>query len=133
MSPKTTNGLNPVDGLPEWRGRRVVTELEKRRAAKRARRFVLVDWGVLAPAMQTMGTDRATRLYLVLHLHAKLRRTTDGWVKLPPKDLAEVGLADGNFNRAVTKLERLGLVETRRSTGRRPLLRLSPERPAKVT
>ena len=119
--------LNPVDGLPEFKGRKVVTERQKLRAAKRAQRFVMVGWGDLASALCALRTDHATRLYLVLHLHSKLRRSAarDGWVELVQHDLKATGLAGSNFCKAVAKLEAAGLVEAQRRPGKRPLLRLT--------
>jgi hypothetical protein len=38
--------IDPIDGLPAWKGRKVATELQKRRAAKRACRFVMAEWGI---------------------------------------------------------------------------------------
>ena len=122
---KMTAETDPVDGLPAWKGRKVVPEWRKRRTAKRGRRFVMVEWGQLAPALRALGTDRATRLFLVLHLLRRLlcaKRT--GWVELVRHDLEAAGLADGHLTRAVVKLEALGLVEVQRRPGKRPLLRL---------
>jgi hypothetical protein len=118
--------LNPVDGLPEWKGRRVITEREKARTTKRARRFVMVGWGELVPIMVRLKFTRASRLLFVLLLHRNLQRVghRDGWVRLERKDLASVGLADSNLTKAVAKLETAGLVEVQRRPGKRPLIRL---------
>ena len=72
--------LNPVDGLPEWKGRKVVTERQKALAAKRARRFVMIGWGELVTSCRTMGTDRVTRLLMVLCLHRNLSKNSNGWI-----------------------------------------------------
>ena len=53
--------LNPVDGLPEWKGRKVVTERQKARVAKRAGRFIMIDWGDLVRGLRILGAGRATR------------------------------------------------------------------------
>jgi hypothetical protein len=118
--------FNPVDGLPEWKGRKVVTELQKARAAKRARRFVVVEWGVLVSIMAKPGFPRHIRLLFVLLLHQKMRmvQSNNGWVELRRADLIDVNLANSNFYKAVTGLEGLGLVEVQRRPGKRPLLRL---------
>jgi hypothetical protein len=118
--------LNRVDGLPEWKGRKVETELQKRRAAKRARRFVMIEWGDLVPALHALDTDRATRLLLLLLLQDKLQRvrTKNGWIELVKHDLEAVDLADSNLTKWVVKLETLGLIEVQRRLGKRPLLRL---------
>jgi hypothetical protein len=117
-----------ADDLPDWavKGRPVEPEWRKRRNAKRARRFVMIGWAELAPALCALGTDKATRLLLVLHLHERLQRarTNDGWIDLLLHDLKATELADGHLNRAVAKLERFGRVEVRRRSGKRPLLRL---------
>ena len=108
-------------------GTPVVPEWRKRRDAKRARHFVMIEWGTLATDMHTLGMDRTSRLYLVLHLRARLRttRTRDGWIELVRHELAAAGLADGNLSRDVATLEAAGLVEVRRRSGKRPLLRLA--------
>jgi hypothetical protein len=118
--------LNPVDGLPEWKGRKIVTERQKQRVAKRARRFVMVEWGRLVTTMTKLGFTRAQRLIFVLLLHENLQSAcaNDGWIKLEQKDLVGVGLADSDLYKAVAKLEALGLVEVQRRPGKRPLLRL---------
>jgi hypothetical protein len=118
--------IDPIDGLPAWKGRKVTTARRQRLQAKRASRFVMAEWGWLAPALCTLRADRATRLLLVLCLHTKLRRVADraGWVELAQHDLKAVGLADDNLSRVVARLEALELVEVQRRPGKRPLLRL---------
>lgn len=117
-----------VDDLPDWAipGRKVESEWRKKRAAKRARRFVMVGWGELASDMQAVGTDRATRLLMLLYLYARLQRvkTGGGWIELALHDLATVGLADKNFHRVVEQLETAGRIEVRRRPGKRPLVKL---------
>jgi DNA-binding transcriptional ArsR family regulator len=117
--------LNPVDGLPEWKGKRVVTPRQKARAEKRARRFVMVGWGEVASACRVAGTDRATRLLMVLYLHRNLSKNRDGWIAPEQKDLIAIGIGDSNLSKDVAKLEALGLVEVQRRPGKRPLLRLA--------
>lgn len=119
--------LNPVDGMPEWEGRKVVPEWRKRRDAKRAQRFVIVEWGWLTKTLRVVDANRATRLLMVLLLHEKLRRTkrADGWIELEQHDLAAMSIADGHFYRDVAKLGALGLVEVQRRPGKRALLRLA--------
>jgi hypothetical protein len=121
-----TSEIDPVDNLPAWKGRRVVTRLQKERATKRARRFVLVEWGELVTAFGALGFGRAQRLFFVVLLHQNLKwvAANSGWVELAHADLAAVGLADSNLTKAVAKLETLGLVEVQRRPGKRPLLRL---------
>jgi hypothetical protein len=117
----------PFDGWPpedDLRIRRVVTTAQRRRA-KRAQMFLRVPWSQLAEEMRAVGTDRATRLLAVLHLQNALDEPRDGWVKLRPSLLKAVGLADDNFNRAVARLERGGLVKVEKRAGKRPLLRLT--------
>jgi hypothetical protein len=118
--------VNPVDGLPEWKGRQIVTPRQKARAEKRGRRFVLASWDLLVPAMHAMGCSRAQRLFFTLLLHRKLQRVQaqGGWVLIKLTDLKAVGLADSNFTKAVAHLEKLGLIEVQRRPGKRPLLRL---------
>jgi hypothetical protein len=118
--------LNPVDGLPEWKGRVVVTARQKARAARRARRFVIIEWDSLISTMNILRFGRAQRLFFVLGLHRKLQMTQaqDGWLQLERADLIAAGLADCNFTKAVVRLERAGLIEVQRRPGKRPLLRL---------
>jgi hypothetical protein len=116
--------LNPVDGLPELKGRKIVTERQKARAAKRARRFVMVGWGELAAACRAIETDRATRLLMALYLHRNLSKIRNGWIAPDQKDLVALGLNDRNLYRDVAKLEAAGVVEVQHRSGKRPLLRL---------
>jgi hypothetical protein len=118
--------LNPVDGLPEWKGRKVITERQKARAAERARRFVMAEWGWLAKTLCAVNADRATRLLMVLVLHEKLQRTkrADGWIEIVQHDLAAMKIADDHLSRDIGKLETRGIVEVQRRPGKRPLLRL---------
>jgi hypothetical protein len=118
--------LNPVDGLPEWKGRPVTTEVAKRRAAKRSRRFVMVGWSELATSLCAYGADQPTRLLMVIHLQARLQRTVAkrGWTELVHADLHSVGLVSCNLSKAVAKLEQAGVIEVRRRPGKRPLVRL---------
>jgi hypothetical protein len=120
-----------VDDLPDWaiRGCKVEPEWRKRRKAKRDRVFVVASWSELMPALQALGTDQATKLYLVLLLQRKLQRTrrADGWIELIRHRLVAVGLANNNLSKAVAKLEKAGLVEVQRRPGKRPLLRLAPK------
>jgi hypothetical protein len=117
-----------VDDRPDRaiKGRKVTPEWRKRREAKRARRFVMVEWGELVPALQALGVNRAARLLMVLYLHANLKkvRATAGWIELVLHDLQAVGLGDNNLNRDVARLETAGVVEVQRRLGKRPLLRL---------
>ena len=116
------------DDVPDSaiKGRPVEPEWRKRRNAKRARRFVMVEWGRLVADLSLLGAKRAIRLYLVLSLHRNLKKTRsgDGWIELVQHDLESVGLADSHLCRAVSDLESRGLVEVRRRLGKRPLLRL---------
>jgi hypothetical protein len=117
---------NPA--IPDWaiKGRKITPEWRKRRAAKRTRRFVIADWGWLAPALRTIRSDRPTRLLLVLCLHAKLQRVAarGGWIELVRHDLDAAGLLDGNLYKVVARLETLGLIDVQRRPGKRPLVRL---------
>jgi hypothetical protein len=126
----TTNGIDPVDGLPAWTGHKVTPEWRKKREAKRAGRFVTVDWGELVLALHALEIGRAGRLLFVLYLYRNLTKAkaTGGWVELVRHDLEAVGLADSNLTKAVAKLEALGLVEVQRRRGKRPLLRLVTDR-----
>ena len=116
----------PFDGWPpdsDLRIRRVVTAAQRRRA-KRAQMFLRVPWSQLAEEMRAIGTDRATRLLAVLHLQGALDNPKDGWLKLRPSLLKAVELTDANFSHVAAQLERAGLVEVEKQTGKRALLRL---------
>jgi hypothetical protein len=125
-------GAGSVDDRPDWaiKGRKVEPEWRKRRKAKRARRFVMVEWGELARTLQIAGVNRTGRLLMVLYLHARLGsvQANGGWINPALHDLQAVGLGDGNLNRDVTQLEAAGLVEVQRRPGKRPLLRLIPQK-----
>jgi hypothetical protein len=122
----TAGEIDPVDGLPVWMGRKVEPEWRKKRAAKRARRFVTVGWGELVPALHALKIGRAGRLLFVLYLHRNLTKAkaNGGWIELVRHDLVAVGLADKHLCRDVAKLEAFGLVEVQRRSEKRPLLRL---------
>jgi transposase-like protein len=123
---KVVLAIKNMGGESEVAWRAVLDDLLARGLAKRARRFVMAEWGWLASALCTLRADRATRLLLVLCLHVKLQRVADraGWVELAQHDRKAVGLADSHLCRVVTKLETLGIVEVQRRPGKRPLLRL---------
>ena len=119
--------LNPVDGLPEFtKVRKVVTERQRARAAKRARRFIMVEWGELVRLLRVLGAGRAVRLLFALWLHQGLNKTrrNDDWIEVDQKDLIALDLSDSNLSKATYQLETLGLVEVQRRPGKRPLLRL---------
>jgi hypothetical protein len=121
-----------TDDCPDWaiQGRKVEPEWRKRRQAKRARRFVMIGWSELVAALSLLNTNRATKLFLVLHLRQRLQRTQteDGWVKLVRHELEALGLANNNLSKPVMQLEAAGLVEVQRRPGKRPLLRLVPQK-----
>ena len=119
--------LNPVDGLPEFtKVRKVVTERQRARAAKRARQFIMVEWGELVRLLRVLGAGRAVRLLFALWLHQGLNKTrrNDDWIEVDQKDLIALDLSDSNLSKATYQLETLGLVEVQRRPGKRPLLRL---------
>jgi hypothetical protein len=113
---------------PDWaiKGRVVRLGWRKRREAKRARRFITVGWAELTTAMYALRIGRVARLYLTLHLHARLKttQTRDGWIELFKHELDAAGLADSHLSRDVTRLESVGLIEVQRRLGKRPLVRL---------
>jgi hypothetical protein len=118
--------LNPIDGLPDWTGRKVAPEWQKKRATKRGRRFLLVEWGELTFALGSIGADQTIRLLLTLYLHRNLSKVRDGWIDPDQKDLTAVGIIRTKLWRTVARLEARGLIEVRRRPGKRPLLRLVP-------
>ena len=77
--------------------------------------------------MARLGTDHATRLWLAVQLQAGLDRPRDGWVKLRPQLLNQIGLPPHSRN-VVARLERLGLIEVQRSPGKRASARLTCDR-----
>jgi DNA-binding MarR family transcriptional regulator len=111
----------------------------RRKATPKAlsRLYFRVQWNRLAEAMNALGTDRATRLWLLLSWQTRVSRTSDGWVPPQMYMLEKIGLRDGHCNDVVRRLEKLGLVEVQRrpydavschrsgSSGKRPLLRLT--------
>src|SRR5688500_14471202 len=99
------------------RGRKVEMDWQKHRREKRERRFLNVDWGWLVQALEQVGTDRATRLLLVLSLQTQLdrRKAPKGWVEPRAELIAAVGLKDRNYSRTVAYLESKGLIDVERT------------------
>jgi hypothetical protein len=63
------------DGWPpdsELRIRKIETGLQKRRRLKKQQLFLRVLWHRLTQDMEALGTDRATRLLMVLHLQTNM-------------------------------------------------------------
>jgi hypothetical protein len=112
-----TDRLNPVDGLPEFKNtRKVVTEREKRIAARRARRFVIIPWNVLVAVSRALRFGRALRLLFLLCLYQNLKKTAanGGWIELLQHDVDAMDLSDSNLCKATYQLETRGLIEVQR-------------------
>jgi hypothetical protein len=85
--------------------------------------YIKTSWAELTDLMVKAGTDRATRLLMVLRLQSEL----EGWGWITPRAclLADVELVDRHYYEAVSRLERAGLIEVARSPGKRAKVRLS--------
>jgi hypothetical protein len=97
----------------------------RHRSERRKRLFLRLPWDQLVSDIQVLGTDRATRLFLVLRLQEALDadRAIEGWLKLRRSLLRDVGLDRSDLSRTVAELEGAGLIEVQRRTGHRSWVR----------
>jgi hypothetical protein len=104
--------------------RKVETASHGQRKQRRAGLFVpAIPWLELTAALSRLSTSRAAALWLMLTLQSKLEG--GGWLKPRLSLLQEAGLADRKTrSRAISELERAGLVDVERRKGKAPLVRL---------
>ena len=134
-----------LDDLPKWwRGKpEHWPSPEKRRAVRgekaKARKvralsrwYVRLSWHELARAMQSLSTDRATRLWLLVKWQTRVEKSDDGWLLPKRQILAALELVGPNYGIVVNRLEERGLVEVQRRPGKQPLLRLIDKPPLRL-
>jgi hypothetical protein len=124
------------EGPPEWwrgkaahwpsleRRRQIEKDKAKRRKEQTLSRWYFrLSWYDLAKDMRLLATDKATRLLFVVRWQTRVEKPRGGWV-LPKQQLLDaLELSGKHHHRAVDRLERLGMVEVQRRSGKRPLLR----------
>ncbi len=101
---------------------------DRARAAKREAQFIKgpLPLGWLAPAAKA-GHPLALPVLLALKYKTDILRQP--WVKPPAAVLRLFGVDKDARSRAITALERAGLIEVQRRRGRPPLVRLLPWAP----
>ena len=108
------------------------TETEAGRRRGRARKELFLPATALAEiqaAASRLSTARALGLWLTIRAQARMEGRE--WVRVRTHLLAAVGLGTTwAHSRAVTELERAGLVEVWRRKGYAPLVRLVPQQQA---
>src|SRR5215213_6972358 len=97
------------------------------RAARREARFIKGPLPLGWVAAARAGHPQA--LPVLLALKCKADTVRQPWVKPPAAVLRLLGVDKDGRSRAITALERAGLVEVRRCRGRPPLVRLVPWAP----
>jgi|ERR671919_322387 DNA-binding MarR family transcriptional regulator len=113
-------------GIEEIETEDVELETIRRLKRWRAQRYIRISWSRMRTLMLAAGTDRSTRLLMVLVLLEKLDQVQSnaGWIKLRGHILKDLELDQTSFCAVVNRLEKKGVIETKRSPGKRPLIRM---------
>src|SRR4051794_16294621 len=100
------------------------------RKASRDRLFIpSTAWPELAAVVAAGVSGRSVGLWLAIRMQAKLEGNE--WVRVRTHLRESLGFTNrAAHSRAVTELERAGLIEVRRRKGYAPLVRLLPRRAA---
>jgi hypothetical protein len=104
--------------------RKIETSASRQRSKQRERLFVPpVSWLEAANALSRLSTSRAALFWLLLQMQRKL--DANEWIVPRLSLLVEANLRDRKArSRAVKELERAGLIEVKRRTGKAALLRV---------
>src|SRR3954447_14194163 len=107
------------------------TGTRTRRKASRNRLFIpSTAWPELAAVVAAGVSGRSVGLWLAIRMQAKLEGQEWGRVRTHLRE--SLGFANrAAYSRAVTGLERLGLIEVQRRKGYAPLVRLVPQKKAR--
>ena len=114
------------DGIPTVK---IETGTRHKRKASRDRLFVPgTAWPELAAVVAAGASGRSVGLWLAIRMQAKLEGRE--WVRVRAHLRESLGFTNrAAHSRAVTELERLGLIEVQRRKGYAPLVRLVPWAP----
>ena len=104
------------------------TGVARKRKAARDRLFIpSTAWPELAAVVAAGMSGRAVGLWLAIRMQARLEGQE--WVRVRTHLRESLGFTNrAAHSRAVTELERAGLIEVRRRKGYAPLVRLVPSR-----
>jgi DNA-binding transcriptional ArsR family regulator len=104
------------------------TGAARKRKAARDRLFIpSTAWPELAAVVAAGMSGRAVGLWLAIRMQARLEG--EEWVRVRTHLRESLGFTNrAAHSRAVTELERAGLIEVRRRKGYAPLVRLVPQR-----
>ena len=107
---------------------KVETGLGRKRKADRGRLFIpSTAWPEFAAVVAAGVSGRAVGLWTAIRMQARLEG--EEWVRVRTHLRESLGFSNrAAHSRAVTELERAGLIEVRRRKGYAPLVRLMPER-----
>ena len=121
------------DGLrlsrDEIRTVKIETGTRHKRKASRDRLFIpSTAWPELAAVVAAGVAGRSVGLWLAIRMQAKLKGRE--WVRVRTHLRESLGFSNrAAHSRAVTELERAGLIEVQRRKGYAPLVRLVPQQP----
>src|SRR3954451_17429302 len=104
------------------------TGAARKRKAARDRLFIpSTAWPELAAVVVAGMSGRSVGLWLAIRMQARLEG--EPWVRVRTHLRESLGFTNrAAHSRAVTELERAGLIEVRRRKGYAPLVRLAPRR-----
>jgi hypothetical protein len=103
------------------------TDTARKRKAARDRLFIpSTAWPEFAAVVAAGVSGRAVGLWMAIRMQARLEG--EPWVRVRTHLRASLGFNNrAAHSRAVTELERAGLIEVRRRKGYAPLVRLVPQ------
>ena len=103
--------------------------MRNKRKASRDRLFIpSTAWPELAAVVAAGVSGRSVGLWLAIRMQAKLERQE--WVRVRTHLRESLGFTNrAAHSRAVTELERLGLIEVQRRKGYAPLVKLVAQQP----
>jgi hypothetical protein len=112
--------------------RRFQTSQVRNRQRERATAlFLRIRWGELTSALKQITTDRSTRLWLALVMTRMLDKSgPDDWLVPRQWALRDLGIDGPHYSVALARLERQGVIEVDRRSGKRALVRLVKEKSA---
>ncbi len=107
---------------------KVETGVARKRKASRERLFIpSTAWPEFATVVAAGVSARAVGLWMAIRMQARLEG--EEWVRVRTHLRESLGFSNrAAHSRAVTELERAGLIEVRRRKGYAPLVRLVPQR-----
>ena len=115
-----------VDGIPEHEVRTSILAHRERRQSER-----FLAGPIPLTAIVTAGGLPGSALLVFLAIHHRIRVTGKPWVTLPATTMIEFNFGRNVKSRALTHLERAGLIRVRRKTGCAVVISLAPLRRSK--